>query len=79
MHGNCIGMIHKNFLIVLVERHHWYTEPNAAEVHKRYKTIRNKQINKKNILGWWHKMSASMQEKVGSIYEDTESEEEHLK
>lgn len=32
MAGNVMGIIPKNFLVVLVERHHWYDAPEGADV-----------------------------------------------
>jgi len=47
MAGNIIGLIPKNFLIVLVERHHWYALPaekaktNNASQHYRTSDFRH--------------------------------------
>jgi hypothetical protein len=38
MSGNVMGVIPKNFLIVLLQHHHWYVAPEGKDVTAMYKT-----------------------------------------
>ena len=38
MSGNVMGVIPKNFLVVLLKHHHWYIAPEGKDVTAMYKT-----------------------------------------
>lgn len=42
MAGNVMGIIPRNFLIVLIERHHWYIAPEGKDVTTLYATHNKK-------------------------------------
>jgi len=55
MSGNVMGVIPKNFLVVLLKHHHWYIAPEGKDVTAMYKTHdveqKRKSVNLNGSLG----------------------------